>query len=87
MARQSILVNLSPQIDIKSIHPPSFIDTTGNNSIFELAECISLVQSVPNETKLVINVISSQGTLKLKSTIFSLTLLHYSPYSLSSRFA
>jgi len=70
MARQSILLNLSPQLDIKSIHPHAFIDAKRNNLIIgergdasQLAECISIVQSVPNETQLIINIISTEGTL------------------------
>ena len=68
VARHSILLNFNPQIDIKTINPPSFIDSTGNNLIIkdddirnELAQCVSIVQSVPNETQLVINMISYEG--------------------------
>lgn len=71
MARQSILLNLNHQVDIKSIYPPSFSDISeGNNFIINsnssmlngindsLTECIRMVQSVPNETQLIINMIS-----------------------------
>lgn len=70
MAPQSILLNLSPQIvEINYINPPSFIDTEKITIIFNsqditnnLTECISIVQSIPNETQLIINMISSEGT-------------------------
>lgn len=67
--RQSILLNLNPQIDLKNINPPSFIDNGNNliingcdNAASELAKCIAIVQSVPNETQIIINMISSEGT-------------------------
>ena len=43
----------------------------------ELAKCIAIVQSVPNETQIIINMISSEGTWLM----YTVLLFSYNPFS------